>query len=203
MVTQQATIHMQSCNDAVRQEFKATWMNLVEHTSLLRWTPWVISWGHMLMSTQIKTRQDVILVYIAGKLRDGGSHSCCNLYEPQVGNPILVWIAFPQVRFAIQRRSSASHYIFIVILSKHSNIPAKIRGSTHTLPEYRSDLSHPASQIGLPYQWAVKSEYEHLAILFTNFISSLAHPRLLVWATSKRWVPLLVATSASHWLNQL
>ena len=31
----------------------------------------------------------------------------------------------------------------------------------------------------------------------------IAHPHILVWATSERWVPTLVATSGSHWLKQL
>jgi hypothetical protein len=31
----------------------------------------------------------------------------------------------------------------------------------------------------------------------------IAHPHLLVWATSERFLPALVTSSGSHWLNQL
>jgi hypothetical protein len=63
-------------------------------------------------------------------------------------------------------------------------------------------------------EWAPTFEAHLLYItslyLFRSFVRSfvrwlclIAHPHLLVWVTSERWVPAVLATSGSHWLNQL
>ena len=69
--------------------------------------------------------------------------------------------------------------------------------------------------IGQPCLWSPKPAHTHVHACYGNLLcvtpkhndrgesAVIAHPRLLVWVTSERWVRAVVATSGSQWLNQL
>ena len=54
-----------------------------------------------------------------------------------------------------------------------------------------------------PFKRAPKmiKHWLHTKFGFASTLVLIAHPHLLVWATSKWWVTTLVATSGSHWLK--